>query len=111
MQLCSIKDQKKANSIAILPPNFIDLEHSSPVAQKVEVSYDKENLKLKTEFAGNKRRKSTKIITPKKSSTIKKRSLTSSISGLRKQFNEIEEKVHKDEQELINSNQNFQADY
>ena len=111
MQLCSIKDQKKkANSIAILPPNFIDLEHSSPVAQKVEVSYDKEKPKIeKQNSQETKEENLTKIITPRKSSTIKKRSLTSSISGLRKQFNEIEEKVHKDEQQLINSNSKFSS--
>ena len=111
MQLCSIKDQKKkANSIAILPPNFIDLEHSSPEAQKVEVSYDKEQTKIeKQNSQETKEENLTKIITPRKSSTIKKRSLTSSISGLRKQFNEIEEKVHKDEQQLINSNSKFSS--
>ena len=111
MQLCSIKDQKKkANSIAILPPNFIDLEHSSPVAQKVEVSSDKEHPKIeKQNSQETKEENLTKIITPRKSSTIKKRSLTSSISGLRKQFNEIEEKVHKDEQELIKSNSKFSS--
>ena len=111
MQLCSIKDQKKkANSIAILPPNFIDLEHSSPVAQKVEVSSDKEQPKIeKQNSQETKEENLTKIITPRKSSTIKKRSLTSSISGLRKQFNEIEEKVHKDEQQLINSNSKFSS--
>ena len=111
MQLCSIKDQKKkANSIAILPPNFIDLEHSSPVAQKVEVSSVKEHPKIeKQNSQETKEENLTKIITPRKSSTIKKRSLTSSISGLRKQFNEIEEKVHKDEQQLINSNSKFSS--
>ena len=111
MQLCSIKDQKKkANSIAILPPNFIDLEHSSPVAQKVEVSSDKEHPKIeKQNSQETKEENLTNIITPRKSSTIKKRSLTSSISGLRKQFNEIEEKVHKDEQELIKSNSKFSS--
>ena len=111
MQLCSIKDQKKkANSIAILPPNFIDLEHSSPVAQKVEVSSDKEHPKIeKQNSQETKEENLTKIISPRKSSTIKKRSLTSSISGLRKQFNEIEEKVHKDEQELIKSNSKFSS--
>ena len=111
MQLCSIKDQKKkANSIAILPPNFIDLEHSSPEAQKVEVSYDKEQTKIeKQNSQETKEENLTKIITPRKSSTIKKRSLTSSISGLRKQFNEIDEKVHKDEQELIKSNSKFSS--
>ena len=111
MQLCSIKDQKKkANSIAILPPNFIDLEHSSPVAQKVEVSSVKEQPKIeKQNLQETKEENLTKIITPRKSSTIKKRSLTSSISGLRKQFNEIEEKVHKDEQQLINSNSKFSS--
>ena len=111
MQLCSIKDQKKkANSIAILPPNFIDLEHSSPVAQKVEVSYDKEKPKIeKQNSQETKEENLTKIITPRKSSSIKKRSLTSSISGLRKQFNEIDEKVHKDEQELIKSNSKFSS--
>ena len=111
MQLCSIKDQKKkANSIAILPPNFIDLEHSSPVAQKVEVSSVKEHPKIeKQNSQETKEENLTKIITPRKSSTIKKRSLTSSISGLRKQFNEIEEKVHKDEQELIKSNSKFSS--
>ena len=111
MQLCSIKDQKKkANSIAILPPNFIDLEHSSPVAQKVKVSSVKEHPKIeKQNSQETKEENLTKIITPRKSSTIKKRSLTSSISGLRKQFNEIEEKVHKDEQELIKSNSKFSS--
>ena len=111
MQLCSIKDlKKKANSIAILPPNFIDLEHSSPVAQKVEVSSVKEHPKIeKQNSQETKEENLTKIITPRKSSTIKKRSLTSSISGLRKQFNEIEEKVHKDEQELIKSNSKFSS--
>ena len=110
MQLCSIKDQKKANSIAILPPNFIDLEHSSPVAQKVEVSSVKEQTKIeKQNSQETKEENLTKIITPRKSSSIKKRSLTSSISGLRKQFNEIDEKVHKDEQELIKSNSKFSS--
>ena len=111
MQLCSIKDlKKKANTIAILPPNFIDLEHSSPVSKKGEVSSSNEPPKIENKFAQEKKEENaTKIITPRKSSTIKKRSLTSSISGLRKQFNEIEEKVHKDEQELIKSNSKFSS--
>ena len=111
MQLCSIKDlKKKANTIAILPPNFIDLEHSSPVSQKGEVSSINEPSKIENKYTQEKKEEnSTKIITPRKSSTIKKRSLTSSISGLRKQFNEIEEKVHKDEQELIKSNSKFSS--
>ena len=111
MQLCSIKDlKKKANTIAILPPNFIDLEHSSPVSQKGEVSSINEPSKIENKYTQEKKEEnSTKIITPRKSSTIKKRSLTSSISGLRKQFNEVEEKVHKDEQELIKSNSKFSS--
>ena len=111
MQLCSIKDlKKKANTIAILPPNFIDLEHSSPVSKKGEVSSRNEPPKIENKFTQEKKEENaTKIITPRKSSTIKKRSLTSSISGLRKQLNEIEEKVHKDEQELIKSNSKFSS--
>jgi len=111
MQLCSIKDlKKKANTIAILPPNFIDLEHSSPVSKKGEVSSSNEPTKIENKYTQEKKEEnSTKIITPRKSSTIKKRSLTSSISGLRKQFNEVEEKVHKDEQELIKSNSKFSS--
>ena len=111
MQLCSIKDlKKKANTIAILPPNFIDLEHSSPVSKKGEVSSSNEPTKIEKKYTQEKKEEnSTKIITPRKSSTIKKRSLTSSISGLRKQFNEVEEKVHKDEQELIKSNSKFSS--
>lgn len=111
MQLCSIKDlKKKANTIAILPPNFIDIEHSSPVSQKGEVSSINEPSKIENKYTQEKKEEnSTKIITPRKSSTIKKRSLTSSISGLRKQFNEVEEKVHKDEQELIKSNSKFSS--
>ena len=76
----------------------------------MEVSSVKEQPKIEKQNSQvTKEENLTKIITPRKSSTIKKRSLTSSISGLRKQFNEIEEKVHKDEQQLINSNSKFSS--
>ena len=107
MQLCSVQVQKKkAKSIAILPPNFSDVEDTSPLPKNDQVE--------KTEIQLKKQQESTaieseepKIIAPKRSLSIKKRSLTTSISGIRKKLNNQDEQVQKQEELLISSNSKF----
>ena len=107
MQLCSVQVQKKkAKSVAILPPNFSDVEDTSPLPKNDQVE--------KTEIQLKKQQESTaieseepKIIAPKRSLSIKKRSLTTSISGIRKKLNHQDEQVQKQEELLISSNSKF----
>ena len=107
MQLCSVQVQKKkAKSVAILPPNFSDVEDISPLPKNDQV--EKKEIQLK------KQQESTpidseepKIIAPKRSLSIKKRSLTTSISGIRKKLNHQDEQVQKQEELLISSNSKF----
>ena len=107
MQLCSVQVQKKkAKSVAILPPNFLDVEDASPIP--------KDDLVEKTDFQAKKQQESPaleaeapKIIAPKRSLSIKKRSLTTSISGIRKKLNDQDEQVLKQEELLISSNSKF----
>ena len=107
MQLCSVQVQKKkAKSVAILPPNFLDVEDASPIP--------KDDLVKKTDYQAKKQQESPaleaeapKIIAPKRSLSIKKRSLTTSISGIRKKLNHQDEQVQKQEELLISSNSKF----
>ena len=107
MQLCSVQVQKKkAKSVAILPPNFLDVEDASPIP--------KDDLVEKTDYQAKKQQESPaleaeapKIIAPKRSLSIKKRSLTTSISGIRKKLNHQDEQVQKQEELLISSNSKF----
>ena len=98
--------KKKAKSVVILPPNFLDVEDKGPLPkndpiEKTEVKLKKqqENLVLDAE--------EPKIIVPKRSLSIKKRSLTTSISGIRKKLNDQDEKVQKQEELLVSSNSKF----
>ena len=102
---CS-SSKKKAKSVAILPPNFLDVEDTSPIP--------KDDLVEKTDFQAKKQQESPaleaeapKIIAPKRSISIKKRSLTTSISGIRKRLNDQDEQVQKQEELIISSNSKF----
>lgn len=107
MQLCSVQVQKKkAKSVAILPPNFSDVEDISPLpkndqVEKIEIQLKKQQESTPIES------EEPKIIAPKRSLSIKKRSLTTSISGIRKKLNHQDEQVQKQEELLISSNSKF----
>ena len=104
MQLCSVQIQKKkAKSVAILPPNFLDIEEIGPLPKNDQIK--KTDIKLKKQHENPELEvEEPKIIAPKRSLSIKKRSLTTSISGIRKKLNDNEEQVQKQEELLINSN-------
>ena len=109
MQLCSVQIQKKkAKSVAILPPNFLDIEEIGPLPKNDQIK--KTDIKLKKQHESPRLVvEETKIIAPKRSLSIKKRSLTTSISGIRKKLNDKEEQVQKQEELLINSNSKFSS--
>ena len=109
MQLCSVQIQKKkAKSVAILPPNFLDIEEIGPLPKNDQIK--KTDIKLKKQHESPELEvEETKIIAPKRSLSIKKRSLTTSISGIRKKLNENEEQVQKQEALLISSNSKFSS--
>ena len=107
MQLCSIQVQKKkAKSVAILPPNFSDVEDTSPLPKNNQVEKTEIQLKKQQESPSIESEE-PKIIAPKRSLSIKKRSLTTSISGIRKKLNHQDEQVQKQEELLISSNSKF----
>ena len=107
MQLCSVQVQKKkAKSVAILPPNFSDVEDISPLPKNDQV--EKKEIQLKKQQESTPiESEEPKIIAPKRSLSIKKRSLTTSISGIRKKLNHQDEQVQKQEELLISSNSKF----
>ena len=107
MQLCSVQVQKKkAKSVAILPPNFSDVEDTSPLPKNDQV--EKKEIQLKKQQESTPiESEEPKIIAPKRSLSIKKRSLTTSISGIRKKLNHQDEQVQKQEELLISSNSKF----
>ena len=107
MQLCSVHVQKKkAKSVAILPPNFSDVEDISPLPKNDQV--EKKEIQLKKQQESTPiESEEPKIIAPKRSLSIKKRSLTTSISGIRKKLNHQDEQVQKQEELLISSNSKF----
>ncbi len=109
MQLCSVQIQKKkAKSVAILPPNFLDIEEIGPLPKNHQIK--KTDIKLKKQHESLELEvEEPKIIAPKRSLSIKKRSLTTSISGIRKKLNDKEEQVQKQEELLINSNSKFSS--
>ena len=109
MQLCSVQIQKKkAKSVAILPPNFLDIEEIGPLPKNDQIK--KTDMKLKKQHESPELEVAeTKIIAPKRSLSIKKRSLTTSISGIRKKLNDNEEQVQKQEALLISSNSKFSS--
>lgn len=109
MQLCSVQIQKKkAKSVAILPPNFLDIEEIGPLLKNNQIK--KTDIKLKKQHESPELEvEEPKIIAPKRSLSIKKRSLTTSISGIRKKLNDKEEQVQKQEELLINSNSKFSS--
>lgn len=109
MQLCSVQIQKKkAKSVAILPPNFLDIEEIGPLPKNDQIK--KTDIKLKKQHESPELEvEETKIIAPKRSLSIKKRSLTTSISGIRKKLNDNEEQVQKQEALLISSNSKFSS--
>ena len=109
MQLCSVQIQKKkAKSVAILPPNFLDIEEIGPLPKNDQIK--KTDIKLKKQHESLELEvEETKIIAPKRSLSIKKRSLTTSISGIRKKLNDNEEQVQKQEALLISSNSTFSS--
>ena len=109
MQLCSVQIQKKkAKSVAILPPNFLDIEEIGPLPKNDQIQ--KTDIKLKKQHESPELEvEEPKIIAPKRSLSIKKRSLTTSISGIRKKLNDKEEQVQKQEELLINSNSKFSS--
>ena len=109
MQLCSVQIQKKkAKSVAILPPNFLDIEEIAPLPKNDQIK--KTDIKLKKQHESPELEvEEPKIIAPKRSLSIKKRSLTTSISGIRKKLNDKEEQVQKQEELLINSNSKFSS--
>ena len=109
MQLCSVQIQKKkAKSVAILPPNFLDIEEIGPLPKNDQIK--KTDIKLKKQHESLELEvEEPKIIAPKRSLSIKKRSLTTSISGIRKKLNDKEEQVQKQEEFLINSNSKFSS--
>ena len=109
MQLCSVQIQKKkAKSVAILPPNFLDIEEIGPLLKNNQIK--KTDIKLKKQYESPELEvEEPKIIAPKRSLSIKKRSLTTSISGIRKKLNDKEEQVQKQEELLINSNSKFSS--
>ena len=107
MQLCSVQVQKKkAKSVAILPPNFSDVEDTSPLPKNDQVEKTEIQLKKQQESPSIESEE-PKIIAPKRSLSIKKRSLTTSISGIRKKLNHQDEQVQKQEELLISSNSKF----
>ena len=107
MQLCSVQVQKKkAKSVAILSPNFSDVEDISPHPKNDQV--EKKEIQLKKQQESTPiESEEPKIIAPKRSLSIKKRSLTTSISGIRKKLNHQDEQVQKQEELLISSNSKF----
>jgi len=109
MQLCSVQiKKKKAKSVAILPPNFLDIEEIGPLPKNDQIK--KTDIKLKKQHESPELEvEETKIIAPKRSLSIKKRSLTTSISGIRKKLNDNEEQVQKQEALLISSNSKFSS--
>ena len=109
MQLCSIQvPKKKAKSVAILPPNFLDIEEIGPLPKNDQIK--KTDIKLKKQHESSELEvEEPKIIAPKRSLSIKKRSLTTSISGIRKKLNDKEEQVQKQEELLISSNSKFSS--
>lgn len=109
MQLCSVQIQKKkAKSVAILPPNFLDIKEIGPLPKNDQIK--KTDIKLKKQHESPELEvEETKIIAPKRSLSIKKRSLTTSISGIRKKLNDNEEQVQKQEALLISSNSKFSS--
>ena len=109
MQLCSVQIQKKkAKSVAILPPNFLDIEELGPLLKNNQIK--KTDIKLKKQHESPELEvEEPKIIAPKRSLSIKKRSLTTSISGIRKKLNDNEEQVQKQEASLISSNSKFSS--
>ena len=109
MQLCSVQVQKKkAKSVAILSPNFSDVEDISPLPKNDQV--EKKEIQLKKQQESTPiESEEPKIIAPKRSLSIKKRSLTTSISGIRKKLNDNDEQVQKQEALLISSNSKFSS--
>ena len=79
--------KKKAKSVAILPPNFLDIEEIGPLPKNDQIK--KTDIKLKKQHESPELEvEEPKIIAPKRSLSIKKRSLTTSISGIRKKLND-----------------------
>ena len=100
--------KKKAKSVAILPPNFLDIEEIGPLPKNDQIK--KTDVKFKKQHESSELEvEEPKIIAPKRSLSIKKRSLTTSISGIRKKLNDKEEQVQKQEELLISSNSKFSS--
>ncbi len=110
MQLCSVKVQKKkAKSIAILPPNFLEVENMGPVPKKEQVEEPVSAVNADVKTIPTLEKEALKTIIPKRTLSIKKRSLTTSISGIRKKLNEKEEQNQKNEEFLVKSMSKFSS--
>ena len=118
MKLCSVGVQKKkSENLEIIAPDFFDVQESTPSPSNKELIEESISSEIKQETAINteikKENKSltdrkienSKIVRPNLNIKIQKRSLTTSISGIRKKINKKVEiaSERKEEQNLSSS--------
>ena len=118
MKLCSVGVQKKkSENLEIIAPDFFDVQESIPSPSNKELTEESISYEIKQETAVNteikKENKSltdrkienSKIVRPNLNIKIQKRSLTTSITGIRKKINKKVEidSERKEEQNLSSS--------
>ena len=118
MKLCSVGVQKKkSENLEIIAPDFFDVQESTPSPSNKELTEESISTEIKQETAINteikKENKSltdrkienSKIVRPNLNIKIQKRSLTTSITGIRKKINKKVEidSERKEEQNLSSS--------
>ena len=118
MKLCSVGVQKKkSENLEIIAPDFFDVQESTPSPSNKELTEESISYEIKQETAVNteikKENKSltdrkienSKIVRPNLNIKIQKRSLTTSITGIRKKINKKVEidSERKEEQNLSSS--------
>ena len=108
MKLCSVGVQKKkSENLEIIAPDFFDVQESTPSLSNKELTEESisTEIKKKNKSLTDRKIENSKIVRPNLNIKIQKRSLTTSITGIRKKINKKVEidSERKEEQNLSSS--------
>ncbi len=109
MQLCSLGEKKKSKKIEIIPPNFFDKKEDVDVFDVSEEELKKEekkSSKQNKDFTSLEPKKA-KIIRPNPNFKMRRRAMTSSITGIRNQINQKNELESEKKEENNTSTSKF----
>ena len=113
MKLCSFgAEKKKSKNLAIIPPDFFEVMDSHPISSESELNPTNTETDLnpkepivEIKAYKNPNIESKQIIRPKTNFKIKRRSVTASITGIRKQINQKNEleTENQEQQNILSS--------